>query len=207
MTDPDLMEFAELWQSEPTAEERAQFEAAAARVRRHGKFLAFADVALAAVIVAGMILGFYLQPGTYSAIIAGLLIVATIWLSLQRRKVRNMARTLDTTDRQAFLASSIRNANSSLRRILLSLGFLPLGALLAVLFKLNMRSGGHLDHPLTALANWAVSTRGMIGLTGLAIIIGFLLRGLRKCRSEIRRLRELENAYRRDTSMDDAEQG
>ncbi|HMJ93905.1 MAG TPA: hypothetical protein VK472_07385, partial [Allosphingosinicella sp.] len=92
MTDPDLMEFADLWQQEPTAEERAEFEDAARRVRRHGRFLAFADVALAAVLICGMILGFYLQPGTYSAIIAGLLIVATIWLSLQRRKVRNMAR-------------------------------------------------------------------------------------------------------------------
>ncbi|HEY5722171.1 MAG TPA: hypothetical protein VIT45_07600 [Allosphingosinicella sp.] len=198
MTDPDLMEFAELWQSEPTAEERAEFDAAAARVRRHGKLLAFTDVAFALVIVTGMILGFLLQPGTYSAIIAGLLIVATVWLSLKRRNVRNMARTLDTTDREAFIASSIRNVNASLRRILLSLWFLPLGGLLAVLFKLNMRSGGHLEHPLAALAAWAVSTRGVIGLTGVAIIMFFLLRAHRRCRAEIGELENLRKAYRVD---------
>ena len=203
MTDPDLMEFAELWQQEPSAEERAEFEAAAQRVRRQGRFLAFADVALAAVLISGMILGFYLQPGTYSAMIAGALIVATVWLSLQRRKVRNMAKTLDTTDRHAFIASSIRNANASLRRIVLSLWFLPIGALLAVLFKLNMRSGGQLDDPLTALGNWAVSTRGVIGLTGMAILIAFLLRARRKCRREIARLKELEGAYRRARTLDD----
>jgi hypothetical protein len=205
MTDPDLMEFAELWQSEPTAEERAEFEAAAGRVKRQGRFLALADVALAFVLVSGMIVGFFLQPGAYSAIIAGLFIVVTIWLSLKRRKVRHMARTLDTTDRHAFIASSIRNANANLRRVVLSLCFLPTFALLAVLFKLNMRSGGHLEHPLSALANWAVSTRGAVGLTGLAIAIMFLLRAWRKCRSELHRLRELEHAYRTATSMDDAD--
>lgn len=207
MTDPELMDFAELWQQEPSVEERAEFEAAARRVQRHGRLLAFADVALALVIVTGMIVGFFLQPGTYSAIIAGLLIVATIWLSLKRRKVRQMARTLDTTDRHAFIASSIRNANSSLRRVVLSLCFLPTFALLAVLFKLNMRSGGHLEDPLTALAEWAVSTRGVIGLTGLAIITAILIRAWRKCRSEIRHLNELENAYRKATSLDDAGEG
>jgi hypothetical protein len=207
MTDPDLMEFAELWQSEPTAEERAEFEAAAGRVRRHGRLLAFADIAFASVIVVGMILGFFLQPGTYSAIIAGLLIVATIWLSLQRRKVRHMARTLDTTDRQAFIASSIRNANASLRRIILSLGFLPTGMLLAVLFKLNMRSGGHLEHPLAALAKWAGSTRGVIVIGVLALLTAFLIRAWRKCRAELRRLRELQGAYQRATTQDDAGEG
>ena len=204
MTDPDLMEFADLWQQEPTAEERAHFEEAAGRVRRQGRLLAFADVAFALVIVVGMILGFFLQPGTYSAIIAGLFIVATVWLSLQRRKVRNMARTLDTTDRQAFIASSIRNANASLRRVWLSLCFLPTFVLLAVLFKLNMRSGGHLEHPLTALASWAFSMRGVIILAGLVIISGILIRAWRKCRAELRRLRELEGAYQRATTQDDA---
>ena len=207
MTDPELMDFAELWQQEPSAEERAEFDAAARRVQRHGRFLAFADVALALVLVSGMILGFFLQPDAYSAIIAGLFIVATVWLSLQRRKVRNMARTLDTTDRHAFIASSIRNANASLRRVVLSMCFLPTFGLLAVLFKINMRSGGHLEYPLTALAEWAVSTRGVIGLTGLTIIMVFLVRALRKCRSEIARLNELENAYRKATSMDNADNG
>jgi Flp pilus assembly protein TadB len=205
MTDPDLMDFAELWQQEPTAEEHAHFEAAARKVRTQGRFLAFADVALAVVLVSGMIVGFFLQPGTSSAIIAGLFIVATVWLSLKHRKVRHMARTLDTSDRHAFIASSIRYANASLRRAVLSMCFLPTFALLAVLFKLNLRSGGHLDHPLTALANWAISTRGVIGLTGLAIIMVFLVRAWRKSRSEIARLNELENAYRKATSMDDAD--
>ena len=204
MTDPDLIEFAELWQQEPSAEERAEFEAAARRVRRQGRFLAFADVALALVIVAGMILGFLLRPGAHAAIIAGLLIVATIWLSLQRRKVRQMAKTLDTTDRQAFITSSIRNANASLRRIVLSLCFLPTGMLLAVLFKLNYRSGGRLEHPLTALADWAVSTRGMIVLSGLAIFTAILIRAWRKTRAELRRLNELKAAYQRATTLDDA---
>ena len=207
MTDPELMDFAELWQQEPSAEERAEFEAAARRVRRHGRFLAFADVALAVVLVSGMILGFFLQPDAFTAIIAGLFIVATVWLSLQRRKVRNMARTLDTTDRHAFIASSIRNANASLRRIVLSMCFLPTFGLLAVLFKLNMRSGGHLEDPLSALADWAVSTRGVIGLTGLAIIMMFLVRAWRKCRSEIARLNELESAYRKATTLDNADHG
>jgi hypothetical protein len=202
MTDPELMEFAELWQSEPTADERAEFEAAARRVQTHGRLLALADIAFAVVLVSGMILGFFLQPGPISAVIAGLFIVATVWLSLQRRKVRNMARTLDTSDRHAFIASSLRNAKASLRRVVLSMCFLPTFGLLAVLFKINMRSGGHLEHPLEALADWAVSTRGVIVLGGLAVIMAFLVRAWRKCRSEIARLNELESAYRKATIME-----
>jgi hypothetical protein len=203
MTDPEFEALAHLWQQEPDAAERAHFEAAARKVRRQARFLAFADIALAGIIVTAMILGFLLEPGAESAIIAGLLIVATVWLSLKRRAVRQMSRTLDTTDRQAFIASSVRNATASVRRIVLSLCFLPVGALLAVLFKLNLRAGGHLEHPLSALAAWAVSTRGVVGLSGMAIIIAFLIRAWRKCRAELRRLEALKSAYQSDAKLDE----
>jgi hypothetical protein len=203
MTDPDLKDLAELWQ-QPDAAAKEQFQAAARKVRRQARFLGYTDFALGAVIVLGMILGFVLEPQPLSAVIAMLVIVATLWFSWKRWTLRQMSRTLDTSDRQAFIASSIRNTNATLRRLTLSLYFFPVLALLAVISKLSSRQGGHLAHPLDTLANWAVSPRGLIVIAVVAIIVAFLVRARRKCRAELYQLEALSLDYHEEARLDDA---
>jgi F0F1-type ATP synthase assembly protein I len=201
MTDPDLRELAELWQ-QPDAAAQAQFEAAARRVRRQARFLGFTDLALGAVIVIGTILGFVLGPEPLSAVIAALIIAATVWLGLKRWQLRQMSRTLDTSDRPSFVASSIRNATASLRRVTLSLYFLPLLALLAVVSKLSARHGGRLDHPLAVFAEWAGSPRGLIVIAIVGLFMAILYRARRKCLTELGKLQALSRDYHAEATLD-----
>jgi Flp pilus assembly protein TadB len=203
MTDPDLKDLADLWQQEPDPAEQRLFEAVARKVRRRARFLAYVDVAMAVILVAAMVLGFVLEPGAGTAVIAGLLIVSTLWLSWKRRSLRQMSRTLDTSDRPSFIASSIRNAKADMRRIVISMWMLPALALMAILFKLNLRHGGRLEDPLGALAQWAVSPRGMFGITGIAIIMALLLRSRRKIKAELRHLDELDRNYGVELGLDE----
>ena len=201
MTDPDLRELAELWQ-QPDGDAQELFEAVARKARFRARFLGYADLALGLLLVAGMVLGTIMVPGPVTAGIAVLLISATIWVSFKRRALRQMSLTLDTNDRHSFIRVAARSARANYRRLTLGLWLFPPFALLAVLFKLSWRQGGELHDPLQALALWAVSTRGIIGLCGIAVIVGLLLRSWRKTRAEIRRLEALDRDYRDEDRMD-----
>ena len=202
MTDPDLKELADLWQ-QPDAGEQAAFETIARKARFRARFLRFTDVALAAVLVIGMVLGFLLKPQPLSALIALLVIAATVWLVWARARFHHISRTLDTSDRESFLASSKRSARAGLRRVNLSLTFFPLLALLAVLSKLSSREGGQLVHPLETLAAWTASPRGVVVISLVAIIVFFLYRSRQNFIGELRRLDALNDAYREEARLED----
>jgi hypothetical protein len=201
MTDPELQGFADLWQ-QPDAAEQAQFEALARKARWHARLLAYADIALAAVVAMTMALGFLLQPGLHSAVIALAVIVIILWLSWKRRSYRQMSKTLDTSNRQAFIESSIRHAAVNLRRVKLSLYIFPPAAVLAILFKLSYRHGGRLDHPLDVVADWALTGRGFLTFTLIAAIVALLVRSVRRYRGELARLDAVERDYQEAARLD-----
>jgi uncharacterized membrane protein len=194
MREAGFDEFADLWQ-DPEEGEQEAFEALARRARRHGRLLAYGDIAMAVLIVGGTALGMVMTPHPVTAAVALVLLVATGWVTWQRRKLRQMTATLNTTDRAGFLESSIRNASANLRRVMLSLMFFPFLIALAVLFKLSLRDDRFWEHPLAALAGWAGSVRGVIALTLLATAVLLLLRSRRRIRAELRRLQQLDVDY------------
>src|SRR5687768_8962765 len=154
MTDPELQELADLWQ-QPDAAEAEKFKALARRARRQGRFLGYADWALAFVLVGGSLFALLAAPGPLTTFSALALLVATIWLTWQRRRLRQMASTLDTADRQAFIESSVRSARANLRRVTLSIVALPPLVILALLSKMSFRRGGYLPDPGRLLLDWA----------------------------------------------------
>lgn len=205
MNRPDFDEFAALWHDASDPDEQERIGALARSARRRGRLLAYADVATGGLLVLGVVLGFVMQPGPATAIIAGLLIAATLWANWKRRALRQMTSTLGSSDRGSYLEIATRNANANLRRLLLSLYLVPIFALMAILFKLSLRQGGKLEHPLEALGQWAISTRGIFGLIGIAVIIALLLRSRRKVKAELRRLENLGRDYRDEAALDEAE--
>lgn len=194
MTDPELQELAELWQ-QPDAEEAEKFQSLARRARRRGRYLAYADWALAIVLVGGSLFAILASPGRLTTFAAIGLLVATIWLTWQRRRLRQMARALDTTDRQGFIESSIRSARANLRRVTLSILALPPLVILALLSKMSFRRGGPVSDPGEVLLAWAQSPRGMISLAIFALLIGLSLRSILRIRKELRSLDALRRAY------------
>jgi hypothetical protein len=113
-----------------------------------------------------------------------------------------MTRTLDTSSREGFLETSLQNARADLRRLTLSLFVFPLSLPVAVLFKAAWRHGGHLAHPLTELAAWVTSVRGMITLSVFVFLGAATVRARLKVKAELRRLKALEDAYRDESERD-----
>lgn len=205
MSQPDFEEYAALWHAAPDPDEQERIGALVRGARRRGRLLGYADLAMGALVVLCTGLGFVMQPAPATAIIAGLLIASTLWVSWKRRALRQMTRTLGSSDRGSFLEIATRNATANLRRLVLSLYLLPIFALMAVLFKISIRHGGKLEHPLAALAEWAISTRGTFSLIGIAVIMALLLRSRRKVKAELRSLENLGREYRREAALDEAE--
>lgn len=206
MTDPDLQELADLWQ-QPDSVEAGKFQALARRARRRGRWLGYADWALAILLVGGSLFALLASPGPLFTAAAILLLVATIFLTWQRRKLRQMAGTLDTADRQAFIASSVRSARANLRRVTLSMLALPPLVVVALLAKMGMRRGGYVSDPGQVLLDWAQSPRGMISLAIFALIMALQLRSILRIRKELRSLESLRQAYEAENQAAGAESG
>ena len=195
MNRPDVHEFEALWQGGLDPDEQARLEAMARVARRRGRLLAYADLALAVLIIGGSIFGTLIARGPVTMGAAVLVLIVTVWLTWRRRAIRQMAATLNTSDRQAFLESSVRNAYANLRRNTLSLAVFPLIIPAALTWKVSLRTGGSIPNPMTVLSDWAQSPRGIITLFLMTLFIAFMIRSRRKIRGELRRLQELRRAY------------
>ena len=204
MNRPDVEEFEALWQGGVDPEEQATLEAMARVARRRGRFLAYADTALAILIVGGSIFGALIARGPVMMAAAVLVLIVTLWLTWRRRTLRQMAATLNTSDRQAFIESSIRNAYANLRRNTLSLAVFPFVVPAALTWKVSRRYEGEIPHPLTVVSEWGQSTRGMITLFLMSLLVIFMIRSRQKIKSELRRLQELRRVYEDEAEREEA---
>jgi hypothetical protein len=202
MTGPDLDEFAELWQSDSDPAEQARMEGLAAKARRRGRFLAYADITLAALIVGVSIFGAFAVRGPVTMVTALIMVVGTTWFTVKLRAARQMFRTLDTVDRESFIESSVRNARASLRRITIGLIFVPLLVPTVIVWKVSLRLGGRIPDPGQVMLDWAQSPRGIITMSLMAAAAAFTLRSRRKLKREIRQLEELRAAYREEATRE-----
>jgi hypothetical protein len=206
MTDPDLQRLADLW-TEPDADEQRAFEAMARKARLRGRIFAWLDFAAVAVIVGGVVFGFFMQPGTATMVAAIALIVVTVIVTRKRRQIKQMTRALDTAGRQAFIETSISHATANLRRTRLSLAFFPLGVVLALTYKMSLRTGGRAELIPGEFLEWVQTTRGIITMVLLALLFAWGLRTAWRLRRELRRLGELRAAYAEEDRHDEQDSG
>lgn len=199
MREPGFDDLADLWQ-DPEEGDREAFEALARRARRRGRALGYADWALAAILVGGSFFALFASHGRLTTVAAILLLVATMWLTWHRRRLRQMAGTLDTADRQAFIESSVRSARANLRRVTLSLVALPPLVIFALLSKMSER--GESSDPGGFLLRWAQSPRGMISLAVFAALIALCIRSILRIRNELATLERLRRAYEEENQAD-----
>lgn len=206
MTDPDLQELATLWQQQDPAEAE-KFQRLARRARRRGRLLAYADWALAIVLVGGCLFALVGSKGSLTTISAILLLVLTVLLTWQRRKLRQMASGLDTGDRQAFIKSSVRSARANLRRVTLSVIALPPFVVTALLMTKSAKLNGQPFDPIQILLAWAQSTRGMISMGIFALISSLSIRSILRIRAELRHLESLRRAYEEENEASGPDSG
>src|SRR5687768_2375150 len=203
MIGPDLDELATLWQGEPDPAEKARMEALAAKARRRGRLLAYADVVLAGLVIGGAIFGAFLVRGPVTMGAGLLLVIGTVWFTMKLRAARQMSLTLSTRDRESFIESSMRNARANLRRYTLGLIFVPVLVPIVLVWKVSLRNGGRMPNPLEVMLDWAQSSRGIITMCLMAAAAAIMLRSQQKIKRELRQLERLRSAYREEASRDE----
>lgn len=201
MREPGFEDLADLWQDSEEGNREA-FEAMARRARLKGRLLAYADFALLLLLLAGLIPGILLAPNRTTIAAAILLLGATLWMSWTRRRYRQMAATLNTSDPAAFLESSVANALANLRRVNLGLVLMaPLVAMVAV-FKGGQHSRGGIETLPQGIADWLATPKTWIGLTIVVLVVLAMLRSRRRLRSELGQLESLRLAYEEEKRRD-----
>lgn len=195
MSTGDLDDLTALWRVEPDPAEREELERLADQARRRGRLSDYADIALVGFLIGTTAVATFAARSPLFLGVAVILIAATVWLTIKRRALRQMSRSLNTADRQGFIDSSIRNVKANLRRNMLSLIFFPAVAPLALLVKIGSRTGGDPRAIAQELINWTGSARGILTLTFVLLLMVFLLRSRQRHAAELRRLRALQHDY------------
>lgn len=202
MTGPDLDELAALWQGDPDPVEQARMEKLAAKARRRGRLYDYIEYATGIALVAIFVAGSFIAASPVTIALAVPLMIGVTWLTWRRRALRQMALTLNTSDRGAFIESSLRNARRNLRRNTIGLAFIPLLVPLSVAFKISVRTGGGPDEVWQALVQWAQTPRAAITVVALTILAGFCFRSRFKIRREIGRLETLRRGYEQEAESE-----
>lgn len=201
MREPGFEDLADLWQDGEEVD-REVFEALARRARLKGRLLAYADFALLILLLGGLVPGILMAPNRTTIAAAILLLVATLWLSWTRRRYRQMAATLNTSDPAAFLESSVANALANLRRVNLSLVLMaPLVAMVAV-FKGGQRSRGGIETLPEGIWEWLGTPKTWIGLTIVFLIVLAMFRSRRRLHAELVKLERLRLDYEEEKRRD-----
>jgi hypothetical protein len=195
MNRPEFDEFAALWQDEPDPLEQARMEADARAARRHGRLFDYIEYLLGISLVGVFVAGSFLAHSTLTMVIGVPAMIGITWLTWRRRTLRQMARTLNTVDRAAFIESSLRNARANLRRNTVGLVFLPFLVPAALTFKVSLRTGGGPVEVWEALVLWSQTPRAAITILLLTILGAFTVRTRRKLQREIQRLEGLRLGY------------
>ncbi|HEX8296590.1 MAG TPA: hypothetical protein VF593_09840 [Chthoniobacteraceae bacterium] len=202
MNRPDLDDLAALWQDGPDPLEQAQMDAYARSARRRGRVFDYLEHLLVVLLFAIFAGGLFVSTSPLTIGLGVPLIIVVTWLTWRRRSLRQMAKTLKTSDPAAFLESSLRNARANLRRNTIGLAFLPLVVPAAVTFKVSVRTGGGFPEVWEALVLWAHTPRAAITLALLTIMGAFTLRARRKVLREIEKLEVLRSGYELEAELE-----
>ncbi|HEX9947847.1 MAG TPA: hypothetical protein VGA98_09935 [Allosphingosinicella sp.] len=195
MNRPEFDELAELWQDELDPLEQARMEANARAARRRGRLYDYLEYFLGIALVAIFVAGSFITASPLTIAVGVPLMIGITWLTWRRRALRQMARTLNTSDRAAFIESSLHYARANLRRNTIGLVSIPLLVPMALAFKVSLRTGGGPHEVWQALLQWSQTPRAAITILLLTILGGFTVLSRRKIRREIRRLEQLRRGY------------
>jgi phosphatidylglycerophosphate synthase len=202
MNRPDMDEFAALWQDEPDPAEQARMEAYARAARRRGRLLDYLDYATVLAVAIMIVAGSFISTSPLTIAVAVPLMIAVTWMTYQRRRLRQMARTLNTSGRTAFFESSLRNARVNLRRNTIGLASMPFLVPAGLVFKVSIRSGGGPAEIWEAFLLWTQTIRAPLAILALIIVACFALRSRRRIKSEIKRLELLREGYETEAAKE-----
>lgn len=197
-------EIAELWQ-QSAPEENQVIEVLARRASRWGRLLEYAEYAMTGLFVLAVAIAFLLAPAPRFLLVGGVAIFVAAWVGHKRHLLSQIERALDTSGREAFIASAVASVEASLKQSMLStIGLLP-AVLLGGLLKYTFGGGtiaGYFETLPERIAGTAQQALPVILLFALFL---YLLRSTFRLRSELARLRLLAHEYARESDLDRSE--
>ena len=204
MTEAEFDAIAELWQKAPSPQEEVAFRALARRASRRARLLRHADLGIGLFLVLAVAVALVLQPAP-ATFAVGILTMAGIgWSSWKRHLLGRMAATIETSDRHALVHAAAVSASADLKRSNMGLWLLFPGVLLGAMLGHSLKHGrlaGFGDALLEGMTDWPWG----IGVVAI-ILFSFLafLRGNRRMRREVARLRALDAQYAEEARLDGA---
>lgn len=204
MNEPDFGAFAALWQQEPAEEEVRVFRKLARRTSRQALLLRYAETWFGMVLAAGTLAVFLYAPGLLTGLLAGLLVLATLWSAWQRHRLDHTAAQLSRADRLDLLQSAERSARAALRRSTIGMfGAAPGGlGTLALLSLVDHR--GDPTIWVADLPHVLGSQQIIVSVLIVAAVTFGAWRRNRRLRRELARIAALRAAYREEDLLDRA---
>lgn len=203
MSGDDLDDFAALWRGEPTAEEQKALEILARRASRRARITQRLEIGVGILLLLAVALALLASPAPAALFASAAFAAGLIWSSWKRYHLNEVARILDTSDREVLIESALASSRARLRHSMLGISLLIPGYILGAATKYALIEGHLMGFIETLLAHTIPSSRtGVIALLLLAAVMAYLVRGHLKLRRENDNLRALRDQYRAEAQLD-----
>ncbi len=203
MNDFDFDHLGDVWRQPP---DRAELEAlmrSAEAVRHRARWGNLIDVA-SALVVAGVVLFLaLLNPEQDTLVVGGGAILILTYSQYRQRRLRQEELRSLTGTVEEMLDQSIARIEARVRRTRFSLGALPAGFIIGLIFSYSADNpvSGDLVRRLSAESGFGAV---ILGVTTLVVIVAAfsLMRAIRRATNELVRLNSLRDAYRAERAQE-----
>lgn len=191
MNDFDLDRLGDVWRQQPDPAEMERLQKSAATVARRARFAQVIDTATAAVVAAVVIVLVASNPKLDTVLIGSAAILVLLGSNIRLRKLRRVELRNLTGSTEDMLDQSIVRAETTLRHHRFGL----IGSGPAFVVGLILASASRGRDLLPTIHG------GSLVVIGVAVVAGgflYSLRGMRRARRELDRLKAMREAYRRE---------
>lgn len=202
--EPNMDDWAALWAEEPPLAEREEVHAIAARVSRRARLFEYADLAVAIVITAGVLLALLVRPSPVTLAVGFVAAAGVFWPCWQRHQLKSEIKQLvSISDRFRLIELQHRRLAAELRRSTLALLGTPIAILLFAMLTHSLERGGSLHGFSTMLLEALTDLPvGPIIIATMLTVIVQQVRTVRRLRSELSETEALGGEYRRELRLD-----
>ena len=195
MSDFDLDRLGDVWRQQPDPAEMERLQKSAAAVARRARFTQVIDIVAAIAVAAVVIFLVANNPKPGTVFVGSAAILVLLVSNIRLRRVRRIELAHLTGGTEEMLDQSIGRVETTVRHHRFSLlGIVP-----------GLLAGGLVAYAsqgrafLSATQTWPF--RSLLAPLGFLILLGivfFSVRGIRRARRELGRLRSMREAYRRE---------
>ena len=198
-SDEDLVA---LWgASAPAAEEEAELQRLARHTPRRARMVQWGELA-AAALIGGLVLAVVVwNLGPAPMLVGALILLLLGWSAWKRHRLRTIALLIDERDRITFIRSTLRAKQAELDRSALGLAFAVPGIFLTMLLGYSLRGPGEGDLGAFLVAILTTS-RGLVVIGILTCTMLLLAFSHARLLGELKRLRDLHEAYEAEERLD-----